>query len=215
MFPKMSLDLVILSLVAEHPEGIKGYALMKEIENRFGKEITPGPGAFYPRLDNLKNLKLLDENDKLWTLPPEGKNHLQTQVPAILNQSLDFMPQLYKFLMRAIPFGRRLDLLSNPLHPGECSSHVCGPRPGLFDAESIAHDIDDIPDEGKSIKRLQDIKERLGGIKHDAEEQLKAQLAAIDGVLKTIDEKIARCEAEKASWRRIPIEDGSFGDKDR
>ncbi len=212
MFPKMSLDLVILSIIDEHPEGIKGYALMKELESRFGKELTPGPGAFYPRLDKLKDLKLVEENDKLWTLSPKGKNHIQTRVPAILNQSLDFMPQLYKFLVKTIPFGRRLDFLSNQSHPGIC--HTCGPRHGLFDAESIAHDIDDIPDEGKSIKRLQDIKARLDGIKRDAEEQFKAQIAAIAGVLKSIDDKIARCEAEKASWRRIPIEDGTFGDKD-
>ncbi len=214
MFPKMSLDLVILSIIDEHPEGIKGYALMKELERRFGEDLAPGPGALYPRLDKLKKDGLLDENDKLWTVSPSGKKHLQEQVPDVLSQSLDFMPQLYKFLVKTIPFGRRLDFLSNQIHPGDCRSHHCSPRPGLFDAESIAHDIDDIPDEGKSIKRLQDIKERLGGIKHDAEEQLKTQLAAIDGVLKAIDDKIARCEAEKASWRRIPIEDGSFGSKD-
>jgi DICT domain-containing protein len=83
----------------------------------------------------------------------------------------------------------------------------------LFDAESIMHDLGAVPEEGKSIKRLEDIKLRLASIKHDAEEQVQARLAAIDGVIKAIDEKIARCEAEKTSWRRIPIEDGTFGNK--
>jgi len=214
MFPKMSLDLAILSIVDENPDGIKGYALMKELERRFGEDIAPGPGALYPRLDRLKKdgYLTMDENDKLWKVSPGGKKHLQEQAPDVLGQSLDFMPQLYKFLMKAIPFTRRLDFLADQAHPGEC--HSCGPRHGLFDSESIMHDLGDIPEEGKSIKRLQDIKERLGNIKKRTEEQLKAQLAAIDGVLKTIDDKIARCEAEKASWRRITIEDGSFGSKD-
>lgn len=210
MFPKMSLDLVILSIFNEHPDGIKGYTLMKEMESKFGESLAPGPGALYPRLDKLKKDGFLQETDKLWTISPEGKTRLQQQVPDVIRQSLDFMPQIYKFLMKTIPFGRRIDFLSSKSHLDECQG--CGPRSTLFDAESIMHDLGAVLEEGKSIKRLEDIKLRLASIKHDAEEQLQARLAAIDGVIKAIDEKIARCEAEKTSWRRIPIEDGTFGD---
>ncbi|NMC07713.1 MAG: PadR family transcriptional regulator [Candidatus Lokiarchaeota archaeon] len=215
MFPKSSLDLVILSIINEYPDGVKGYTLMKELEKRFGESSVPGPGTFYPRLKKLKEEKLVDggEDDKLWRLTSSGKKHLQEEVPDILKQSLDFMPQLYKFLMRAIPFGRRLDFISSRVPETAC--HGCGPNSALFDAESFSRDIDDIPDEGKSIKRLQDIKARLEHVKQEAEAQFKAQLAEIDGVMKSIDQKIARCEAEKASWRRIPIEDGSFGNKEK
>nr|MDO8109098.1 PadR family transcriptional regulator [Candidatus Sigynarchaeota archaeon] len=210
MFPKNSLDLVILSIINEFPDGITGYTLLKELEKRFGEERKLSAGTIYPRLNKLKGI-FAEETDGTWKITPKGKAQLENQLPDVLTESLEFMPVLYKFLMKAMPFGRRMDFLSHASRMGECTG--CGPQHDLLDTESIKEDLNEIPNEGSSIKRLEEMKKKLAIVKKETEDRVKAQLASLDNILKSIDEKIEKCMAEKASWKRIPIEEGKFDDR--
>ena len=211
MFPKLSLDLIILSILDEFPDGITGYALVEEFKKRFGKERALSPGTLYPRLNKLKSDSLIEDDGKVWKIKDEGKQRLEKNVPDVLSKSLEFMPMLYKFLMKTMPFPRRMDFMCHPMNAGD--KVTCNHQPELFDAESIVVDLDLIPDEGKAIPRLEEIKQQLDRTKNAIEKRLRDQIEAIDVLLGTIDEKIQRCNAEKSSWKRIPVEDGTFDDR--
>jgi len=211
MFPKLSLDLVILSILDDFPEGLTGYALVEEFKKRFGKERALSPGTLYPRLTKLKAENFIEDDGKVWRIKEEGKQRLETNVPDVLSKSLEFMPTLYKFLMKNLPFPRRMDFMCHSMHAGE--KGTCNPQPDLFDADSIKVDLDRIPDEGKSIPRLEEIKQQLDRTKTAIEKQLRDQVDSIESLLMTIDTKLQRCNEEKSSWKHIPVEDGTFDDR--
>lgn len=211
MFPKLSLDLVILSIMDDFPDGITGYALVEEFKKRFGKERALSPGTLYPRLNKLKVDNLIEDDGKVWKIKKEGKQRLEKNVPDVLSKSLEFMPMLYKFLMKTLPIPRRMDFMCHPTKDGD---HVnCSPRPDLFDADSISVDLDRIPDEGRSIPRLEEIQQQLDDMKRSIEKRLQDQIQSIDSLLATLAEKIDRCHEEKSSWKRIPVEEGKFEDR--
>jgi DNA-binding PadR family transcriptional regulator len=208
MFPKLSLDLVILSILDNFPDGITGYALVEEFKKRFGKERALSPGTLYPRLTKLKADNFIEDDGKVWKIREEGKQRLETNVPDVLSKSFEFMPMLYKFLMKTLPFPRRMDFMCHPMNEGD--KMMCNPQPDLFDAESIIVDLDLIPDEGKAIPRLEEIKQQLDRTKKAIEKRLRDQVETIDTLLSKIDEKIQRCNEEKSSWKRITVEEGTF-----
>jgi len=211
MFPKLSLDLVIMSILDDFPDGITGYALVEEFKKRFGKERALSPGTLYPRLNKLKAENFIEDDGKVWKIKDEGKQRLESNVPDVLTKSLEFMPMLYKFLMKTLPFPRRMDFMCHPMNAGD--KVTCNPQPDLFDAESIVVALESILDEGKAIPRLEEIKMQLDRTKKAVKERLEDQINSIDVLVKTIDEKLERCNAEKASWKRIPVEDGTFEDR--
>jgi len=211
MFPKLSLDLVILSILDDFPGGITGYALAEEFKKRFGKERALSPGTLYPRLNKLKEENLIENDGKVWKIKDEGKQRLEMNVPDVLSKSMEFIPTLYKFLMKTLPFPRRMDFMCHPMHHGGTGS--CHPPPELFDTASIKADIDNIPDEGISIPRLEKIRQQLDDTKAGIEKQLNDQVESIKNLLATIDAKLQRCNEEKSSWKHIPVEDGTFDDR--
>jgi DNA-binding PadR family transcriptional regulator len=76
-FERGSLRYILLLRLQEHP--LHGYALMKEIEEKYGYSLSPG--VVYPTLQMLEDeglVEILDENHKkVYNLTEEGKRYIQ------------------------------------------------------------------------------------------------------------------------------------------
>jgi len=119
------------------------------------------------------------EGTQVCDLSPREKTP-PTQVPAILNQSHRLHArQLYKFLMKTIRSAGASTF--SPLNrTSGAFGHSWAHATGLLTREDIAHDIDDIPTRGKVHQTPPGHSRRASTASNtDAEEQLKAQIAAI------------------------------------
>ncbi|MCK5347144.1 MAG: PadR family transcriptional regulator [Candidatus Heimdallarchaeota archaeon] len=98
MFRGKALDAIILSILNIHPEGITGYALVKEIASTFRPMITPGTGTIYPRLKKLVESKDIQETEnKKYKILDQGRQKINKNLHDFLGRSLEFLPTFYRF----------------------------------------------------------------------------------------------------------------------
>lgn len=206
MFPRKALDMVILSILNDNPNGLTGYSIVKEMKEKFGPIRAPSPGTIYPRLRKLLITGDITEKDDEYKISSQGQQKLTQNIPEIIDNSLEFMPMLYKTLMRPLPFGDRLNYLSNLSYFSEHSGH--GPHKNFLDDSLFPEECQCTSDFSESIERLQRIKDRLLRAKQEIQERLNSRLQAIDEKIQVIDERIKQCQEEKESRVKIPIEDG-------
>ncbi len=112
IFPRKALGLIVLSILDENPEGLTGYAIVKEIEQKFGLHRKISPGTIYPKLDRLRDKGFISEEGNVYKILPEGKERLTQKIPDILENSFEFMPKFLKVLMQPLPFCHQ-DLVSD------------------------------------------------------------------------------------------------------
>ena len=98
MFPRKTLDMIVLSILNETSEGLTGYSIVKEIKNEFGDERAPSPGTIYPRLNKLKFKGDIIEKGNLFFISPKGIRKLTRGIPDII----DFVPKLFKTILNPI-----------------------------------------------------------------------------------------------------------------
>ncbi|TFG04635.1 MAG: PadR family transcriptional regulator [Promethearchaeota archaeon] len=203
MFPRRALDMIILTILKEHPEGLTGYSIREKMREKFPDIRIPSAGTIYPRLHRLKAKGNIEEQGNLLLISEQGKEKLAEHIPELMEESVEFFPLFYKFLMRPLPFQSRMHYISQgpPVF-----RHPHGGHKHIFD-ESI------LPEDYTSIERLQKIKNRLLRAKQRIEEDLQLELQAIDAKVREIDEKIEHHEQEKQSRVKIPVEDGDSAEK--
>ncbi len=213
MLPRQSNDLIILAILYEHPSGLSGYSLVKEFKLRFGSKRALSAGTMYPKLKNLKRDGFIDtdEGEKLFTITEKGRKELMEKIPGLLESSLDFIPKLYNVLMKTLPFGIRMDYISDFSRFFGCKGQS---SQSLFDESMFAEDvpvevgITGITGLDNSIEKLESIKEKLKQTKIRIIESKNQELNLIDEKIKSIDEKIHKCHDEKSNWKKISIDDG-------
>jgi DNA-binding PadR family transcriptional regulator len=176
------------------------------MKEKFGLIRAPSPGTIYPRLRKLLFTGDITGKDEEYKISPQGKQKLTQNVPDIIDNSLEFMPMLYKILMRPLPFGERMNYLSNISCFSEHSGHA--PHRNFLDDSIFPEECQCTSDFSESIGRLQAIKDRLLRAKQEIQERLSTRLQAIDEKIQFIDEKIKECQVEKENRVKIPIEDG-------
>ena len=191
MFPRKTLDLVILSILDEYPEGLTGYALVKEMKHKFGKIMKPSPGTIYPRSNRLKESGDIsyDKNGTVFKITEQGKKRLMDNIPNVMDSNLAIFPMLYKILMRPLPIRRRMNYLG------------CAPNFDLFEDSTRWEDF--IENQG-----FYDSEETLIMLK----KRLENTRDKIDNQIKKVDEKIRLIGEEKKKWIKIPIFDGESED---
>jgi len=206
MFPRKALDMVILSILNNNPDGLTGYSIVKAMKEKFGTIGAPSPGTIYPRLKKLLVMGDIVGKDEEFKISSQGKQKLTQNIPGIIDNSREFMPMLYSILMRSLPYVERLNYLPDLSgffeHPGHAHHR------NFLDDSIFPEECQCTSDLSESLGRLQAIKDRLLRAKQEIQERLSARLQAIDDKIQFIDERIKECQAEKESRVKIPIEDG-------
>jgi DNA-binding PadR family transcriptional regulator len=196
MFPKKTLDLVLLSILDENPEGMTGYALVREIKQRFNPKIknypkeneevivvSLSPGTLYPR-----SRKMIDSGDitlekesKLFQITDQGKRRLTEKIPNLMKYNLNFIPKLFKVLTRP---------LSNQ------HSHYIPDFKDYIDNSIFSHPVPD-EDITRNIKELESLKKEMDETKNRTND-----------IIKKIEGRIAELIDQKNSRVKIEILDG-------
>jgi len=208
MFPRRALAMVILTILKDHPEGLTGYSIREAMKEKFPEMMVPSAGTIYPRLKRLNRKGDIEEKNNLYLISAQGKDKLVRKIPEFINESMDFYPMFYKFLMRTLTFKSRMDYMSrDPPFFGH------GPHKHMFDESIFPEDFNCTADTSESVTRLQAIKTRLLKVKTRIQERLEGELQAIDEKIRMIDEKIQQCEEDKASRVKISVTDGDVEDR--
>lgn len=206
MFPRKALGLIILSILNDNPDGLNGYSIVKKMKEKFGPVATPSPGTIYPRLGKLLFKGYIIEKDDVYKITDQGKERVTQHIPDVIDSSLEFMPLLYRELMRPLSRDERLSYLPNlpffPKHPG------FPPPRDFLDALLFPEECQCTPDLTESIPRLEKIKDHLLKAKEEIQKRTDDQLKAIDEKIQLIDKQIKQCREEKETRVKIRIEDG-------
>ncbi|MHA1727734.1 MAG: PadR family transcriptional regulator [Promethearchaeota archaeon] len=209
MFPRKTLDLVILSILDEFPkDGLTGYALIKEIKRRFGVRRTPSAGTIYPIAKKLKESGDLLEDGKNYKISEKGKKKLAENIPKIMENNLQSIPnfysKLYGLLMHSLPFAHKIKYFPNMSHFFGCEG--CSSE-SFFDDPIISSGKNATRGFSNSLKRLEQIKNQLITTKKKIQEQMTKQVRLIDVQIKKVSDKIELLIDEKKGWKKIEIEE--------
>ncbi|MHA1776909.1 MAG: hypothetical protein DRO88_01370 [Promethearchaeia archaeon] len=108
--------LIILALINNHPEGMTGYSIVKEINAKFAPVWTPGPGTIYPKLKQLLDQGALAKEGSKYRITQTGREFIAQHIPEALNLSMNFLPAFFKVLIhpinQQIPFD--IHIFKNP-----------------------------------------------------------------------------------------------------
>ena len=178
---------------------------MKEIRIRF-EQIRPiSPGTVYPRLENLLIKGDITEDGKLFKISAQGKDRLTRNIPDVLDNSFEFMPMLWKILMKPLPSRDRMNYVPDMIQYHDRVR--VGPM-NFLDELMVTDDPHSEKDLASVLTKLQSFKERLIQLKQKIQERTKAKLQMIEAKIQKIDEKIQNLQSEKATWTGVSIEDG-------
>ncbi len=200
MFPKKTVDLIILSILNDNPDGSSGYSLVMKMKKIFSMAKI-SPGTIYPKLKKLTDLGDILEENKLYKISSQGKQRLQETTPKIIDDTLEFMPKLYKFLMNKLPFELRMDYFSDIPSCFNFAT-VNDKDETLFSDESVCSS-----NISNSLRNLKIFRVKLLSSREKTKKRMEARLNSIDSKLKEIDKKIEECLQEKKTWKKIPIEE--------
>ena len=191
MFPRKTLDLIILSILDEKPEGLTGYALVKDMNHKFGKIMKSSPGTIYPRSNRLKESGDIsyDKNGNLFKITEQGRERLMEAIPNVMDSNIAIFPKLYKILMRPLSIKHRINYLG------------CAPNFDVFEDFPRWEKFIETQGFYDSEETLIKLKTRLENTRDKIEKQIKK-----------VDEKIRLIGEEKKKWIKIPISDGDSED---
>jgi len=101
------LDILVLSII-ENYDGISGYDLIRNINDKFNKLWHASPGTIYPLLSRLANkgfieMELVTKNNrnlKLYRITEEGKNGLKKILESNLEPSIDTLGEYLRTIVQ-------------------------------------------------------------------------------------------------------------------
>jgi len=196
MIPRRALDLIILSIIDQNQQGLTGYALVKKFKEYFPISNI-SPGTLYPKLKKLTESGDISENSKIYTLTEEGKKRLTEKSPDIIHDSIEFLPKLFKTLIKPLPFLKQLDFPE--------FWHISDY--GILDDVLSSDEFCSFSNISQSIENLERMKVRLEKEKEDLTKRYKKQMENIDKQIEIIGTKTKECEDEKKNWTKIKIEE--------
>ena len=184
LFQPENHQLIILSIINNHSNGITGYSIVKKINELFAPAWTPGPGTIYPKLKQLLEQGALKKVDSKYTITQAGKEYITQHIPDALNLSMNFLPTFFKILIKPMNQGIPLDvhLFKNPC---------------FFGISQFKQ-----PPTKWNIKELENLKQQLKREKERATQWLDDYTQNIDEDIKVIEEKIAEL---KEKTKIIPV----------
>jgi len=196
MIPRRALDLIILSILDQNQEGLTGYALVNKFKVYFPISNI-SPGTLYPKLRKLNESGDISENSKIYIITEQGKQRLTENSPKIIHDSIEFLPKLFKTLIKPLPFLKQLDF-PEYWHASDY---------GFLDDVLSSDEFCSISNVSQSIENLERMRERLEKEKEDLTKRYKKQMENIDKQIELIGIKTKECEDEKKNWTKIKIEE--------
>jgi len=196
MIPRRALDLIILSILDQNEQGLTGYALVNKFKVYFPISNI-SPGTLYPKLRKLNESGDISENSKIYTITEQGKQRLTENSPKIIHDSIEFLPKLFKTLIKPLPFLKQLDF-PEYWHASDY---------GFLDDVLSSDEFCNISNVSQSIENLERMRVRLEKEKEDLTKRYKKQMENIDKQIKLIATKTKECEDEKKNWTKIKIEE--------
>jgi len=196
MIPRRALDLIILAILDQNEQGLTGYALVKKFKDYFPISNI-SPGTLYPKLRKLNESGDISENSKIYTITEKGKERLTKNSPDIIQDSIEFLPKLFKTLIKPLPFLKQLDFPE--------FWHISDY--GILDDVLSSDEFCSFSNISQSIENLERMKIRLEKEKEDLTKRYKKQMENIDKQIELIGTKTKECEDEKKNWTKIKIEE--------
>jgi DNA-binding PadR family transcriptional regulator len=196
MIPRRALDLIILSILDQNEQGLTGYALVNKFKVYFPISNI-SPGTLYPKLRKLNESDDISENSKIYTITEQGKKRLTENSPKIIHDSIEFLPKLFKTLIKPLPFLKQLDF-PEYWHASDY---------GFLDDLLSSDDFCNLSNVSQSIENLERMRVRLEKEKEDLTKRYKKQMENIDKQIELIGTKTKECEDEKKNWTKIKIEE--------
>ena len=198
MIPRKALDLIILSILDQNKDGLTGYALVKKFKDYFPISNI-SPGTLYPKLRKLNESGdiSVSEDSKVYSITDKGKERLTKNSPDIIHDSIEFLPKLFKTLIKPLPFLKQLDFPE--------FWHISDY--GILDDVLSSDDFCSFSNISQSIENLERMKKRLEKEKEDLTKRFKTQMDNIDKQIEIIGTKTKECEDEKKNWTKIKIEE--------
>ncbi|QEE18008.1 PadR family transcriptional regulator [Promethearchaeum syntrophicum] len=196
MIPRKALDLIILSILEQNPEGLTGYALVNKFKVYFPISNI-SPGTLYPKLKKLNESGDISENSKIYTITDQGKQRLTENSPKIIHDSIEFLPKLFKTLIKPLPFLQQLDF----------SEFWNFSDYGFLDDFLSSNEFCSFSNISQSMENLERMKKRLEQEKINLTERFNKQMENLDKQIELIATKTKECENEKRNWTKIKIEE--------
>ena len=137
------------------------------------------------------------ENSKIYTITDKGKKRLTEKSPDIIHDSIEFLPNLFKTLIKSLPFLKQLDFPE--------FWHISDY--GFLDDVLSSDEFCSFSNISQSIENLERMKVRLEREKENLTKRFKKQIENIDKQIELIGLKTKECENEKKNWTRIKIEE--------
>ena len=217
---KRIFDTLILAILDQHPSGLTGYAVMKELENTLRPIPVPGTGTIYPRLDSLVEHGDLIKSGNQYSLTNQGKAKITQDIEDILNDSVISMRIFYKNLLSHLPLHTRsrfasilprnfqffADPYANPDTKRSTNS--------IFNSDSFNCHCSDKSPIGSSLDDLKLTKTRLEKAKTIISQNAEHEIEAIENQIKNLEQKMLELQNRKKEWKKIPISDDDSNSSD-
>ncbi len=118
MFNQRTFDLIVLSLLHDHQEGLTAYQLLKLLKEHFTPLWNPSAGALYPLLRKMVQTGEIveetgDSDQSHFIITEVGLKRLQNIIPEVLNTSLESLPLIFDALSKALPYASRIQYASD------------------------------------------------------------------------------------------------------
>jgi len=196
MIPRRALDLIILSILDQNEQGLTGYALVNKFKAYFPISNI-SPGTLYPKLKKLNESGDISESSKIYTITDQGKQRLTENSPKFIHDSIEFLPKLFKTLMKPLPFLQQLDF----------PDYYNISDYGFLDDVLSSDEFCSISNVSKSMENLERMRKRLERAKKNLTKRFNKQMEQLDKQIELIGVKTKECENEKRNWTKIKIEE--------
>jgi DNA-binding PadR family transcriptional regulator len=205
------IDSLILAILGQNPDGLTGYAVMKELEQALHPIPVPGTGTIYPRLDNLLEQGDLAKKGNLYILTDQGQAKISQDIENLLHNSVKNMRIFYKNLLSYLPLHTRSRFATiiprnfQLFADLDQNGHTEFSKP-IFNIDSFkcnctGHKI------ASSLDDLNLTKQRLIQAKTTIMNNVEREIKAIDAQIEMVEKQIQDLKGQTQSWKKIKITD--------
>lgn len=195
--PFSGLSILVLSII-ENYDGISGYEIIQEINNKFKNLWKASPGTIYPMLNKLSHRglveveELIDENNrqkKIYRITTSGKRRLKEVIKDNLESSMNTLGEFIRTVVHRMPNEERINRVM-ACFPFECN----------------LHDIK-VNEADYSMENIELIKRRINELKY-TKQRLSFRLDEIDKRISKYETHLSKLkESREKKMKIIPIVD--------
>lgn len=188
------LDILVLSIIENH-NGISGYDLIRNINDKFKKLWHASPGTIYPLLNRLNNkgfieMELIIKNNrnlKLYRITEAGKNGLKKVLESNLEPSINTLGEYLRTIVQTwIPNEDRIHSMMScfPFHQEHSHRNIDEDDYSIANIERVKRILGELNfSKSRISKRLEHIDKRVShfeGLLNDLKSKRKENTKTIE-----------------------------------